>query len=226
MLSKNVIRGSDCIVARKKRNNYAIDVFINCPFDRRYKSLFDAIVFSVFFCGFRARCTLEMEGGTPERLRKIYKIISECKYGLHDISRTSLDSNTKLPRFNMPFELGVFLAAKHFGIRTQKQKECLIVDTEQYRYQKFISDIAGLEVQAHNRDEKCIIKVVCNWLYGTSQKNFMPDGSEVYRRYQCFLKDLPKICKAMGKQANKLSFNNYASIVSEWIKHTEWFRHQ
>lgn len=208
-------------MARKNRNNYSIDVFINCPFDRKYKKLFEAIVFSVFFCGFRARCALEMEGGTPERLRRIYKIISECKYGLHDISRTGLDSKTNLPRFNMPFELGVFLAAKHFGIRTQKQKECLIVDTEQYRYQKFISDIAGLDIQAHDGDEKRIINVVRNWLYGTSQKKFKPGGPEVYRRYQSFLKDLPKLCKEMGQQANKLSFNDYANIVSGWIKHTE-----
>ncbi len=213
-------------MARKKRNNYTIDVFINCPFDRRYKSLFDAIVFSVFFCGFRPRCTLEMGGATPERLRKIFKIISECKYGLHDISRTALDSKTKLPRFNMPFELGLFLAAKRFGIGTQKQKVCLILDNEKYRYQQFISDIAGLDIQAHNRNEKRIIEIVRDWLYDTSRKKSIPGSSEVYRRYKCFLKVLPGMCTDMEQQENKLSFNNYANIVSKWIETTEWLRRQ
>lgn len=43
----------------------------------------------------------------------------------------------------MPLELGTFLGAKHFGSEIQKKKTCLILDKEKFRYQKFISDIAG-----------------------------------------------------------------------------------
>jgi hypothetical protein len=86
-----------------------VDVFINCPFDDDYRALFRAIIFAVIACGFRARCALEISDAATARIEKIYKIISECGYGVHDISRTELDEVNQLPRFNMPLELGIFL---------------------------------------------------------------------------------------------------------------------
>ena len=74
------------------------------------------MVFTVHDCGFIARCALEEEDASQVRIDKIYNIIAECRYGIHDISRTELDENSGLPRFNMPLELGIFLGAKKFGI--------------------------------------------------------------------------------------------------------------
>ena len=55
-----------------------------------------------------------------------------------------LDETNRLPRFNMPLELGLFLGAKSFSDEPrQKKKRCLILDSNPYRYQKFLSDIAG-----------------------------------------------------------------------------------
>ncbi len=51
---------------------------------------------------------------------KIYTTIADCRYGIHDISRTELDENSGVPRFNMPLEFGVFLGAKKFGGVEQK----------------------------------------------------------------------------------------------------------
>ena len=42
-----------------KSTHYNDNVFINCPFDAKYKSLFDAMVFAVHDCGFIPRCALE-----------------------------------------------------------------------------------------------------------------------------------------------------------------------
>jgi len=33
------------------------DVFINCPFDERYRALFHALIFAIYACGFRARAS-------------------------------------------------------------------------------------------------------------------------------------------------------------------------
>ncbi len=101
---------------------YTSNVFINCPFDGAYKGVFNAIVFAVFDCGFRARCTLEEEDCSEIRIETIFRIISQCKYGIHDISRTELCEKNKLPRFNMPLELGIFLGAKKYGTREQTKK--------------------------------------------------------------------------------------------------------
>ena len=92
--------------------HYALNVFVNCPFDAEYKStLFPAIIFTIYDCGFRARSALEDEDGGKNRLDKIFSIINSSKFGIHDISRTELDRDTNLPRFNMPLELGAFMAA-------------------------------------------------------------------------------------------------------------------
>ena len=41
--------------------DYERSVFVNCPFDQRYKALFDCVVFAIIDCGFRARCALEID---------------------------------------------------------------------------------------------------------------------------------------------------------------------
>ena len=157
--------------------HYNDNVFINCPFDTVYKHLFDAMVFAIHDCGFIPRCALEEDDASEVRIDKIYGIIADCRYGIHDISRTELDAGSGLPRFNMPLELGVFLGAKKFGIEEQKRKKCLILDTERYRYQQFISDIAGQDIQAHNNSSREVIMHVRNWLRNTSRRETIPSGA-------------------------------------------------
>ena len=57
--------------------NYNDNVFINCPFDAKYKPLFDAMVFAVHDCGFIPRCALEEEDASQVRIDKIYSIIAD-----------------------------------------------------------------------------------------------------------------------------------------------------
>jgi len=129
--------------------SYEESVFVNCPFDTDYQEIFRALVFTVHDCGFLARCALEVDDGGEVRIAKINRIVRGCRHGIHDISRTELDPTERLPRFNMPLELGLFLGAREFGTGRQKQKRVLILDTERYRYQKFCSDIAGQDIKAH-----------------------------------------------------------------------------
>ena len=68
-------------------------------------------MFVIFDCGFEARCALEDDDASRVRVDKIYDLISESKYGIHDISRVTLDHVHRLPRFNMPLELGLWLGA-------------------------------------------------------------------------------------------------------------------
>jgi hypothetical protein len=90
---------------------YQRSVFINCPFDPKYKTIFNAIVFAVYDAGFYPRCAFELGDASENRLQGIVRIIVECQYGIHDISRTDRDHKNGLPRFNMPLELESFLAA-------------------------------------------------------------------------------------------------------------------
>ena len=198
--------------------HYNDNVFLNCPFDSDYKQLFDAMVFAVHDCGFIARCALEEGDASQVRIDKIYNIIADCRYGIHDISRTELDKNSGLPRFNMPLELGVFLGAKKFGRNEQKKKNCLILDKEQYRYQQFISDIAGQDVPAHNNDPEEMVKAVRDWLLTASDRKTIPSGSIIWERYQEFIGDLPQIAQAFQLEVEELIFNDYTFVLAEWLK--------
>lgn len=198
-------------------SKYDENVFINCPFDDTYEPLFDAIIFAVFDCGFVARCALEEDDGSQIRVQKIFDIISQCRLSIHDLSRVEIDRNTKLPRFNMPLELGAFLGAKYFGGRPQKKKACLILDSEKYRYQKFISDIAGQDIKAHENNPKTVIRVVRDWLRAYSTVS-IPSGSVIWSRYQVFDGDLPLLCKELKLNLKELIFNDYVLLVSRWLK--------
>lgn len=179
-------------VGRRKRRSsqYGASVFINCPFDTQYGALLDAIVFAVHDCGFIARCALELRDTSEIRLSKIYRLIRSCRFGIHDISRTELDSINQLPRFNMPLELGIFLGAKAFGGTPHRTKNCLVLDTEQYRYQKFCSDIAGQDPAAHGGDPARAIGVVRDWLRPFSKAQ-IPGAAKIVERYGSFRAELP-----------------------------------
>lgn len=198
--------------------NYDDNVFINCPFDDEYNPLFMATTFTIFDCGFNARSALEESSTSRNRLTKIMKIIEDCKYGIHDISRVELDQDTKLPRFNMAFELGVFLGAGQFGADKQKVKKCLILDAEPYRYQKYISDLAGNDVAAHSNDENTIITIIRDWLSTSSKRRNIPSGSYICSDYADFKTKLPIFCRQFKLDANQLTFLDYANTISEWLK--------
>lgn len=147
--------------------DYDRNVFVNCPFDGDYQPIFNALVFATFECGLRPRCALEVYDAGEVRIQKIARIIRECRWGIHDISRTELNARG-LPRFNMPLELGIFFGARWFGDRRQKNKSCLVLDVDKFRYQQYISDIAGQDIEAHHRDTTSAIKAVRDWLASRS----------------------------------------------------------
>jgi hypothetical protein len=192
-------------------------VFINCPFDRTYKKLFDAMVFAIFDCGFVARCALEWGDGSEIRMQKIFGLMLECQLGIHDLSRIEIDKRTRLPRFNMPLELGAFLGAKRFGGKEQKRKACLILDAKKARYQKFVSNISGQDIQAHQNDPQILVGIVRDWLRRYSQFS-IPSGSVIWSRYQDFKSDLPALCEELELKPRELIFNDYVLLVSEWLK--------
>jgi hypothetical protein len=200
-----------------KDKNYTNNVFINCPFDDQYMKLRDAIIFAIFDCGFIPRCALEENNGVDVRFDKIKRLISESKYGVHDISRTEVDQGSNLPRFNMPLELGVFIGAARYGDQNQKNKSILILDKKQHRYQAFISDIAGQDIRSHDDDPKTLIKHVRDWLSINSRRTSIPGGADINARYSAFKKVLPKICKAAKLKRNEITYNDLCNFISLWL---------
>lgn len=172
-------------------------VFINCPFDKNYAPVFEALIFAVHACDFVPRSAREIEDSSQTRIDKLYGIIEECRYGVHDLSRTELDRRTRLPRFNMPLELGIFLGAKRFGSKEQKLKRCLVLDVEPYRYMKFASDLSGMDIQTHAGKPERAITATRDRLANASRRK-IPGAGLLVSSYRRFLKDKTAIARKAG----------------------------
>lgn len=202
---------------KARTNNPDVNVFINCPFDSEYQSLFNALVFTVIGCGFRVRCALEADDSGKTRIDKIYEIIGECRYGIHDISRVELDHHN-LPRFNMPLELGFFLGAKRYGDENQRRKICMVQDREKYRYQKFISDLAGMDVKSHDDKEEKVIQNVYSFLTTNTRKRTIPAKKRLLNSYKSFRAGLPTLLHQSSLDHDNLLFAELERLVIAWVK--------
>jgi hypothetical protein len=192
------------------------NVFINCPFDEEYQNLFVASVFAVVACGFNARCALEVDNGGQPRIQKLFDIIEECKFGIHDISRVQLDANG-LPRFNMPLELGMFLGAKRYGGDKHERKVLLIQDTEKYRYQSFISDISAMDIKAHADDPHKLIANVHSVLKTNTRRTSIPTKKRLYISYDGFWAALPDLLEQQDLELREILFAELENLIIAWV---------
>lgn len=204
----------------KTPTNFLRNVFINCPFDETYTPFFNAIVFTIHDIGFRPRCALEANNASQVRLDKVMDIISECKYSIHDLSFAALDSKTGLPRFNMPFELGLDLGCRRFGNPQQKEKISLVLDIEAHRYEKFISDVKGQDITARGSSVPELIGVVRDWLRNELDPRvvLIPSGENISIRYSAFQIALPSICAKLKWDLKKLQFPDFSFAIATWIE--------
>jgi hypothetical protein len=198
---------------------YGRSVFINCPFSPDYQPIFRAILFAVYACGYRPRCSLEIRDSGENRLSKIEGIIQQSRFGIHDISFMSLDSRTRLPRFNMPFELGMVLAAKRFGSARQRRKIALILDRSGYRYRGALSDISGQDIEFHKGVPGTAIRRVRDWLNSfQGGSSSLPGGDYISGRYDKFSQQLPAASKKLRLNARELTYADICRAVEAWLK--------
>ena len=192
-------------------------VFINCPFDSDYNDFFNAIVFTVYRCGFYPRCAKEEDDALDTRINKIMNIINECRYGIHDISRTELDDGG-FPRFNMPFELGLYFAAKRFGNDDQKKKKAIVLERTRYTYQRYISDLNGIDTKAHNGERNNLITQIRNWLNQASRRKTIPGQNIIIGDFEEFYTQLPEMLDNSGLDMDNLTYNDLCLHIEEWLK--------
>ncbi|HKV11352.1 MAG TPA: hypothetical protein VJ725_24630 [Thermoanaerobaculia bacterium] len=204
----------------KASSGFAQNVFINCPFDNLYKPLFEATVFVVQIAGFTPRCALEASNAGQVRMDKIMEIIAQCQYGIHDISRTELGPG-RLPRFNMPLELGLDLGCRRYGPGRLSQKRLLILDKSRHRYHRFISDIAGQDIVSHANSPRQLIRCVRDWISTESKLPEIPGGEYIDKRYRAFLRELPDLCKRMKLSLKQLTFGDFSRLVRIWLEENE-----
>jgi len=200
-----------------RKPGYSDSVFINCPFDDQYQPILRAILYTIYRCGFFPRTALDEDNGTDYRLDKIIRKVRECRYGIHDLSRTQSNKNG-YPRFNMPFELGVFFGARHFGGDGHKAKNALILEGRRYSVQQLLSDINGIDPRSHNNDPKMAMSKTRDWLRIASGRRTIPGYAELNRQYSEFNRRLPTIAHRLGFTVAKVPYVDLVNIIEEALE--------
>lgn len=178
-------------------------------------------------------------GSDDERLSKIIRLIRNCKLGINDISRveTNVRKNEEVaspirnnsettpsyPRFNMPFECGLFFGARHFGVKRQKEKQILILDSVEFRFQKTMSDISGKDPGCHNNDPILAIGCVRRFLSDKLKDgNRLPGEEAMTHTYADFQKKLPALLSAFEISAAEIRrrdyWSDYVKIVDKYLE--------
>lgn len=188
---------------RNPISRYDRSVFLNCPFDEPYKPILDAIVFCIHDSGFVAEIALNDIGTGKTRLAKIVEMIGRCRYSIHDLSRVDE------PRLNMAFECGICYGALTFGSGRHKNKDMFVLDAEDHRYKKTMSDIAGQDADIHHGDPLKAIDCVRSFLARKSGVKPFPGATYIAQRYRRFSDALPQAALAAKVTVEELKTLKY-----------------
>jgi hypothetical protein len=160
-------------------------VFINCPFDAEYQPLLRSLIFTILDCHLTPRIASEEVDSGRVRFEKIRGLIRACRFSIHDISRIEPLHPGDLPRFNMPFELGLDLGCRLYATGRLASKQCLILERERYQYQRVLSDISGNDIRAHGGNPQVVISELRNWFAVATGKD-LPSSSDIWKRFNLF----------------------------------------
>ncbi len=182
---------------------FDFNIFINCPFDDEYKPILRAILFTIVYCGLNPKVASTNSDSGEVRIRKIAKLIKESKYSIHDISRMEALTPGELPRFNLPFELGFDLGIRESAFEKWAQKRCLVLEKEEYRFRKVLSDISGNDIKAHQNSPENAVRRLRHWLL-ENVRHDLPSGTQIWEAYNIFNASLGKELKIRGFQQKDL----------------------
>ncbi|MDT0650849.1 hypothetical protein [Autumnicola edwardsiae] len=194
------------------------NVFINCPFDKDFKPLLKALIFELIYLGFSPKLSQTLSSSSI-RVNQIKSLIKNCKYSIHDLSRSKAMKKGELPRFNMPYELGLDIGALEYGSRKLKTKRILILETNKYHYQKVISDIAGQDIENHNDDPKTLITKVRNWFSANFTEETIAGPSEIWIAYNQFIDDLNSSLSLTyaEDEIQEMPIGDFIKFSTDWV---------
>lgn len=195
------------------------NVFINCPFDAEYRPCFEALLFAVTFSEYRVRCALEDGDAANIRFDKLRRLIRESPRTIHDLSRTELGAND-LPRFNMPFELGLAMGAKIFGGASRRRNTALIMVREPYALPAYLSDLGGNDPAAHHGNAHNVLRIVCRYLHRTPDGRLLPGPQSYVAAFTKFKADLPGMAARLQWSHDEIDpyadYRVYLELLSEF----------
>ena len=180
-----------------KNRKPAAEVFLNVPYDEKFERLFVAYIAGISAFGLVPRATLEIRTSS-RRLEKIGRLISKCRYSLHDLSSVELDAHApRTPRFNMPFELGLAVARQqNAGVGKHNWFVC---ESKQLRLLKSLSDLNGTDPYIHGGTIAGVFRELCNIFVRTDRQ---PTVQQMFRIYREMRRNLSHILRQAGADSS------------------------
>ena len=188
-----------------------LSVFINCPFDREFEPILDAIMVTIACCGFSPRSARESERISTPRIERMKGALFSSKYSIHDFTRCRGEGNEGFARFNMPLEFGMAMALRLIEevlqVREDERHDWLLLVPGGHQYKKFVSDLAGYDPVEYDGTEVMAVRAVMEWLLSRreipDQKKTLYPSTILYRLNEF-------------KQAKK-------NLQTQWIGEIPWY---
>jgi len=196
----------------RRHDNPEKSVFLNVPYDANFQRLFLGYVVGVHAFGMVPRTTLEIPGGAS-RLERILELIAQCRYSIHDLSRVELSRfRPRVPRFNMPFELG--LAVAH--AKLNREHIFFVFGENQERLSRSISDLAGTDPYIHRGTLVGLFAQLGNAFVRAERQPNIREMRAVYRELR---NSVGNILKASGSPAvfSARPFQDISTLASALV---------
>jgi hypothetical protein len=192
-------------------------VFVNIPYDERFRRLYLAYIVGLTHLGLEPRATLGISG-TERRLDRILALIQSCRYSIHDLSRVQLDRTPPCtPRFNMPFELGLTVT---WAKLNPAQHSWFVFEARPRRVQKSLSDLDGSDPNIHDGTVGGVMREICNAF--VRSRAARPAVPEMMRTYRGLSSKLNEIIAAAGARSvfEARIFDDLCFAAKAAISHT------
>lgn len=197
------------------------NVFINCPFDEKYRVLLKPLLFTIKYCSLNPRIASERMDSSEVRIDKIQAIIEACKYSIHDLSRIKATEKGEFYRLNIALEIGLDMGCKLYNPDPKyKTKQSLILEGEKFSYQKALSDLSGSDVRCHHDEPEQLVEEVRAWLASFVEWD-LPGPNTIWYEYNAFNMDLFTEFTANGfkqDQIEQLNMPEYLRYLNQWIE--------
>jgi hypothetical protein len=155
--------------------------------------------------------TLEITDSS-RRLEKILKLERSCDYSVHDLSRVQLDrAKPRVPRFNMPFELGLCVADANR--REGQRQNWFVFEAVANRVDKSLSDLKGTDPKIHGATVRGVLSGLCNVFRRPGRQPTVPQMMRIYKRLR---KNQAAILKEAGSDTlyTRRVFANVCVVAS------------
>lgn len=196
------------------------NVFVNCPFDPDYKDILRPVLFCILYLGYEPRIALERADSAESRIDKIVELISESRFGIHDLSRLKAKKKGEFFRLNMPFELGIDYGCRIFKGEQWRTKKILVLEAESYRFQAAISDLSGSDIGVHKNEPVKASAEVRNWL-AQDLGNETPGPAAVWARFNEFMADNYEALTERGYSSDDISDQPIGELIGcmrDWVR--------